>query len=70
MHENSALILNNNFAIKSSDFESRVENMSRSAPLLVLVVPHAAHGGAFTKTRAKKPLKSKNADVLPAVAGN
>ena len=57
MHENSALMHNNSFAIKSFDFESRVESIARSVQLLVLAVPPAAHGGPFTKTEAKKTFK-------------
>ena len=57
MHENSVLMHNSNCAIKSFDFESRVESIVRSVQLLVLTVLPAAHGGLFTKTEAKKLLK-------------
>jgi hypothetical protein len=48
---------NNSFAIKSFDFENRVESIARSVQLLVLAVAPAAPGGPVTKTQAKKPLK-------------
>ena len=70
MQENSALMLNNSFGIKSFDFENRAEPLEKSLPLPVLVVPLVAPGGAVTKTEAKKPLKYKNAAVLTAVAGD
>ena len=38
-------------------------NITKSVPLPVLAVPPAAHGGPFTKTAAKKPLKSKSEDA-------
>jgi hypothetical protein len=69
MHENSALMHNSNFVIKSFDFESRVESIARSGQLLVLAVPSAAHGGPFTKTEAKKAFKlSSEAARLEAAA--
>jgi hypothetical protein len=69
MHENSALMHNSNFVIKSFDFESRVESIARSVQLLVLAVPSAAHGGPFTKTEAKKAFKlSSEAARLEAAA--
>lgn len=68
MHANSALMLSNSFAIKSFDFENRVESIAKSVQLQVLAAPFAVHGGHVTKTKAKKPLKSKSADVLPVVA--
>ena len=57
MHDNSALMHDNSFAIKSFDFESRVESTVRSAQLLVLAVALAAPGGVFTKKMAKKPFE-------------
>ena len=57
MHENSALMHNNSFAIKSFDFESRVESIARSVQLLVLAVAPAAPGGPVTETQVKKPFE-------------
>ena len=70
MHENSALMLSSSFAIKSFDFENRDGSIAKSVLLLVLADPLVAHGGPVTKMKAKKPLESKSADALPAVAGN
>ena len=68
-HENSALMHNNSFAIKSFVFESRVESIARSVQLLVLAVAPAAPGGPVTKTQAKKPfeLSSEAAGLEAAV---
>ena len=69
MHENSALMLNNSFAIKSFDFESRGESTVRSAQLLVLAVALAAPGGLFIKKKVKKPFElSSEAGGLEAAA--
>ena len=39
MHENSVLMLNNRFAIKLFDSENKVENIAKSVPLPVSIVP-------------------------------
>ena len=39
MHENSALMLNNRFAIKLFDLESKDESIAKSVPLPVSIVP-------------------------------
>ena len=70
MHENSALMPNNKFAIKSFDFENRGESIAISVQLLVLAGPFAALGGLFIKKGAKKPLKSRSVDDRRAAAGH